>query len=375
MEAYGKFHKKIMIIGEASGEIEDRMGKPWQGKTGLLLKRTLKELGVDLFEDCVSINACRCHPMDENGKNREPETHEVTCCSKFLFEDIKHFEPNVIIPLGGVACFALLNNRWKHDLGGISKWRGFTIPDQELVAWVCPTYHPSYVSREEQDQSIQLIWEEDLRRAIALSSTSTSKNKEPRITILEDDLTPLLSIQSDLIAFDYETTGIKPQAKGHRIICVAVADIPDHAFVFLLPKQKEERQPFLDLLSNNLIGKMAHNAKFEDTWSEVRLKQTIRNWTFDTMLASHLLDNRPGITGLKFQIYTNFGVIDYDSEIAPYIKNSDDKGSNALNNIHTVLQSKQLTNVLLQYCAMDAIYTYRLALKQQQIMRFTFLPF
>jgi DNA polymerase I-like protein with 3'-5' exonuclease and polymerase domains len=225
--------------------------------------------------------------------------------------------------------------------------------------------------------SIKLIWMDDLKRAIDLVTVGVPKNKEPQITVLQDDLSPLNAIHSDLIAFDYETTGIKPQAKGHRIICVSVADTPNHAFVFLMPKQRENRQPFLDLLGNNLVGKMAHNAKYEDTWTAVRLRQNIQNWTFDTMLASHLLDNRPGITGLKFQVYINFGIIDYDSEVAPYIKSTDDDsdGSNSINNIHTVLKSKQLTDKLLEYCARDAIYTYRLALKQQKIMDFTFLPF
>jgi DNA polymerase len=376
MGAYGRGRKKIMIIGESFNEVEDKTGKPWQGKTGLLLKRSLEELGIDLFEDCISVNACRCRPVNKDGEDRGPENNEVACCSKFLFEDIKRYEPNVIIVLGSLAGYALLNNRWKHDLGEITKWRGFTIPDQELEAWVCPTYHPSYVVREEQDVSIKLIWEDDLKCAIDLATTVVPKNKEPKITVLQD-LSPLNGIHPDLIAFDYETTGIKPHAKGHRIVCAAVADTADHAFVFLMPRQREERQPFLNVLDDNLIGKIAHNVKYEDTWSMVRLGQKIKNWAFDTMLASHLLDNRPGVTGLKFQVYVNFGIIDYDSEVAPYIKSigDDSDGSNSLNKIHAVLQSQQLTNKLLEYCAKDAIYTYRLALKQMKTMDYTFLPF
>jgi DNA polymerase len=74
MKPYGNFKKKIMIIGEAPGEVEDTKGKPWQGKTGLLLQRTCQSLGVDIFEDCVNINACHCRPSDDNDKTALPPT-------------------------------------------------------------------------------------------------------------------------------------------------------------------------------------------------------------------------------------------------------------------------------------------------------------
>jgi len=53
MKSYGAFKKEILNIGEAPGEVEDKRGMPWQGKTGRLLKKTYRRLGVDLFEDCL----------------------------------------------------------------------------------------------------------------------------------------------------------------------------------------------------------------------------------------------------------------------------------------------------------------------------------
>jgi len=93
-------------------------------------------------------------------------------------------------------------------------------------------------------------------------NTDLPKYEDPDIEIIED-LSVLNSIKKGRIAFDYETTGIKPHATGHRIICASVADSSDHAFVFMMPSTRKERQPFIDLLKNPNVGKMAQNMKFE----------------------------------------------------------------------------------------------------------------
>lgn len=366
---FGKFKKWIMIIGEAPSDIDDRVGNPWQGKAGKLLEKTLLNLGIDLFEDCVSINSCNCRPTE----NRTPTNHEVDCCRYHVLKAIEEYLPQVIIPLGNSAIYSLIGHRWKKELDGINKWRGWTIPDQDLKAWVCPTYHPSFVMRGGIEDAPETIWIQDLERAISMIKIPFLKYKEPKIEVIED-LSILNDITSDLISFDYETTGIKPQAEGHRIICASVADTPNHAYVFLMPRTKRNRKPFLDLLSDPRIGKMAHNMKFEDTWSNVRLKTEVNNWNWDSMLASHVLDNRTGITGLKFQTYVNFGVIDYDSEISSFL-HSNEKGGNEMNTVMKLIEIEEGRNKLLHYCALDSIFEYRLAMKQIKIMDYTFLPF
>jgi len=77
------------------------------------------------------------------------------------------------------------------------------------------------------------------------------------------------------------------------------------------------------------------------------------------------MDNRPGITGLKFQTYVNFGIVDYASEIEPYLHASDDSNGNAINRIQELCNKPFGEAKLLKYCALDAIYEYRLAMLQQ----------
>ena len=370
---YGNFKKEILVIGEAPGKEEDRVGKPWQGKAGQLLQRELLRLGVNLFEDCISINAVNCRPMTEDEYNRAPTQLEIDCCRKTVLDTIKEYQPQVVLLLGSSAVNSVIGYRWQRDLGGIMKWRGWTIPDQDFNTWICPAFHPSYVMRAEKDPQVKTVWRRDLQQAISMLNVPFRKYVKPKITYLTD-LSPLNDIKHGTIAFDYETTGIKPQAEGHKIISVSVANTPDHVYAFLLPKERAAQRPLIRLLKNRDVSKMAHNMKYEDTWSAIRLHTQIQGWYWDSMLAAHILDNRPGVTSLKFQVYVNFGIVDYESEVSPYLK-SKSKDGNALNNIEKLLETKSGVESLLYYNALDSVYEYRLAMLQQEIMKYDPLPF
>lgn len=371
MRPFGNFKKKILNLGEAPGQVEDERGKQWQGKTGRLLRRTYAQLGIDLFEDCLNINAINCRPMDKEGNNRTPTKNEIDCCRSMINKIIQQYKPKIIVLLGESALYSFLGVRWKKDLGGINKWRGFVIPDQDYKCWVCPVFHPSFVERS--DKEVETVWIQDLQRVVETVDKSFKKRHEPKIKII-DDLSILNEIDIERAAFDFETTGLKPHAKGHRIVCASVAVNKNLVYTFMMPQSRVEREPFINFLSNSNIEKIAANIKFEDTWSKVRLKTEVKRWVWDTMLAGHLLDNRRGITGLKFQVYVNFGIIDYASEIEPYLK-STDKNSNSMNRIYEFLNQPEGQEKLLTYCAYDSIYEYRLAMRQMDMMNYQDLPF
>jgi uracil-DNA glycosylase family 4 len=372
MKPFGNFKKEILCIGEAPGQVEDRKGIQWQGRTGTLLKNTLTELGIDLFEDCLNVNAVNCRP----DKNQTPTNFQIDCCRHVMVQGIiEEYQPKVIIPLGKAALYSILGNQPMKNFGGIMKWRGWTIPDRQFKAWICPTLHPSYIYREENNKAIQVIWKEDLQQAINKISKPLPRYNKPDIEII-DDLNLLSNIKTDLIAFDYETTAIKPHANGHRIVCASVADTENHAYVFMMPEEREQQLPFLKMLRNRAIGKMAHNIKFEDNWTNVVLHTSINNWIWDSMIAAHILDNRTGITGLKFQTYVNFGIADYSSEVDSYLTNTvEDKGGNSQNRIEELIKTTEGQGKLLNYCALDSIYEYRLAQVQMKKIDYDFLPF
>lgn len=364
MEPFGNFKKGILNIGEAPGEIEDRKGKQWQGKEGQILRQIYKKLGIDLFEDCLNFNAVNCRPVDTHGNTRTPTGQEIICCRRRVLEVIRKHKPKVIILFGQTAIQSVIGWRWNKQIGSVSTWRGFTIPDSEYKAWVCPVFHPSYVDRQPDAIEIQTIWKQDLERALSmieqpLPFTDSQKDEDCIEYISIKDLDRIKF--GPYIAIDYETTGLKPYAKGHRIVCASIAVNENEVKVFMLPEKRSEQEPLRRLLASKKVGKIAHNMKFEEMWSREYLGQPVINWVWDTMLAAHVLDNRPDITGLKFQTYIHFGQVGYDDEVSKYLRSKDDKNANEFNNIDALINTEAGRHELMKYCALDSLYTFRLA--------------
>jgi DNA polymerase I len=362
MKPYGEFRKGILNIGEAPGELEDARGEPWQGKAGRTLQKMYKELGVDLFEDCLNINAVSCRPMTKKGTNRTPTSYEIECCRRRVLQVIAERKPKIIVLLGNTAIESVLGHRWmKGAIGGINKWRGWTIPDQDFKAWICPVFHPSFIMRSNADELIT-VWKNDLERAFAKLDSRFPVYKEPNIKYISD-LSELNEIENEE-TIDYETTGLKPQAEGHEIICCSVATNENDVYVFMMPEDPSQRQYYIRTLTNRRIKKMAHNMRFEHEWSKEILGATVKNWYWDSMLAAHVLDNRGGISGLKFQTYVNFGIIDYSSDVDKWLSAVESKNGNSLNRIKELIQTNSGRQKLMKYCAKDSTHQYRLAMKQ-----------
>lgn len=380
MQPFGNFKKGILNIGEAPNEIDDQMGKQWEGKTGRILKQELKKLGIDLFEDCLNYNAINCRPIDKYGNNRNPSTNEINYCYNECIERIiRQQKPKVIILFGYYALLSVIGNRWKKDLGNVNKWRGFCIPDKDLNAWICPVFDPNYILQNIDRPEVRTVWTQDLQQAVNKTYVPIPKNQKSDdncIHILENEseiINILLNINRKKginLAFDIETTGLKPYAKGHKIICISFCYRPDLSYCFPMPSNKKSLQLLKKILENKNIYKIAANMKFEDTWLRHFYDIKTNPFIWDTVLAAHIIDNRQGITSLKFQTYINFGIADYDSEIDPYLKSENKLNSNSFNKALYCMQEKEkdLRKKLMHYCALDSLYTYKLAMKQIRIL-------
>lgn len=362
VSVWGQGKKHILLI------IDYPLSKtyiPWKGQSGDILRQILDTVGIDLYEDCYTIYSVQCPPK----KHLEITTTHVTICRNKVWKKIIELQPKLIILFGYNPLFSVVGHRWSGDLSSINKWRGFILPDQDLKCWVTVTYEVSWIK---EDPIKRNIFASDIQQAISYLNKPWQRDIESKIEFIEDLRD--IRLDSNLVAFDYETTGIKPHAEGHRIICCSIADSPDHVYSFMIPQTRKGREPLIDILSNKNIDKMAHNMKFEHTWTLIRLKTEVQGWWWDSMIAAHILDNREGITGLKFQTFINFGVADYSSEISRYLK-SVDGTSNGLNRVMELAESFGGREQLLEYCAMDSIYQYRLATKQMELMGYDDLPF
>jgi DNA polymerase len=132
---------RVMLIGEAPGRDEDRVGKPFVGRAGQLLDKMLASIGLDRKTNAYITNVINWRPPD----NRDPTPEEAASCLPFLRRHIELADPAVIILLGAVAA--------RHVVGvsdGIMKLRGrwmeYRVGDRMVP--LMPTLHPAYLLRQ-----------------------------------------------------------------------------------------------------------------------------------------------------------------------------------------------------------------------------------
>jgi uracil-DNA glycosylase len=373
MKAHGKGNKSVVWVGEAPGEVEDETGRQWQGKVGKALRRTLLKYDFDLFEDAVCINSINCRPPD----NRAPSPQEIACCRSNVMSVINEVKPELIVLAGASAVESVVGSRISDNKEiKMGLWRGWTIPDRELQAWVCPVFHQSYVERSNSDDmpQVETVYLQDLERALGCLERKfpTPRDERECIQILMDEdeirtaLKKLMEDEPEFLAFDYETTGLKPYAPKHKIVCVSLAWDKNHAVSFPMPKEGKNLSRLLRILEHPRIKKIAQNMQFEWTWTKHLYDVSVEPWAWDTMLATHILDNRRGVTGLKFQAYAQFGVADYNSKIQPFLEGVG-KSINAHNRVMDLINKEPNGEKrLLTYCGMDALLEFRLAMKQMR---------
>jgi DNA polymerase len=146
--ADGSPERGIMLIGEAPGQEEDRVGLPFVGRAGKLLDKMLAAIGLDRSQVYI-VNVLPWRPPD----NRNPEPTEVAKCIPFLRRHIELAEPKILILLGAVSA--------RHVLGltdGIMRLRGRWL-DYHVAGRmvpVMPTLHPAYLLRRPIDK--RLAW-------------------------------------------------------------------------------------------------------------------------------------------------------------------------------------------------------------------------
>jgi uracil-DNA glycosylase len=366
MEPFGNGKRGIMVIGEAPGETEDTRGKQWQGKVGKRLQEAMQELGFDLFDDCLCFNSVNCRPTKPDKTNRMPTPKEIACCRPRVLKAIDEFKPKVILLLGGPAVISLIGHRFKKDLSGIFKWRGWAIPDRHFNAWLCPTFHPSFTERSEKE--VETIWMQDLEHALSFVNKPYPQWVDERTQVeIITDLSILDTLGSPF-TFDFEATGLKPHNQTiHHLVCMSAYD-GKRCFAFMMPTDPKNKKRLHRLLTSDR-DKIAQNMKYEHQWAFYCLGIEIQNWLFDPMLASHVLDNRPDITSLAFQAYVNFGVIEYKDYTDPFLS-ADKKNANSVNKIDELVKTPEGKRELLIRCGLDSIYEYRLAMLQMKQLNF-----
>ena len=131
----------LMLIGEAPGGDEDRLGRPFVGVSGQLLDRMLASVGLSRDRNFYITNILPFRPPG----NRTPTDAEIALFLPFILRHIELARPRRLVLLGGVSAKALLRSR-----EGITRLRGrwhqvMISPDHLLPALA--TLHPAYLLR------------------------------------------------------------------------------------------------------------------------------------------------------------------------------------------------------------------------------------
>ena len=136
-----------MLIGEAPGAEEDRLGDPFVGQAGKLLDNMLAAVGLSRRTNVYIANVLKCRPPG----NRNPAPEEVAQCSPHLLQQIELIKPKLIVAMGRFAAQTLLETG-----ASISSLRGRVHRYAGVPLIV--TYHPAYLLRTLEDKA--KTWED-----------------------------------------------------------------------------------------------------------------------------------------------------------------------------------------------------------------------
>lgn len=155
--ADGNPEARVMFLGEAPGADEDRIGKPFMGRSGQLLDKMMKAIGLDR----TSAYVANIVPWRPPG-NRNPTPQEVAVCRPFVERQIELVDPDLIVCLGAPATQTLTGTK-----DGILRTRGrlfpYKLPNREVK--LLATLHPAFLLRQPVQK--RLAWR-DFRSLRAL---------------------------------------------------------------------------------------------------------------------------------------------------------------------------------------------------------------
>jgi len=161
----GNIDSPIMLIGEAPGEIEDKIGNPFKGESGELLDKMLIAINIKR-QNIYTSYAINFRPPED----RKPTSQEIKRYSNFLKEHISIIDPKIIILMGSTAMEAVtgINEKISSERG---KWKEIILNNNTYPLMI--TFNPSYLIRYPDNKKYS--WE-DLKKI-------REKVKELKLTI------------------------------------------------------------------------------------------------------------------------------------------------------------------------------------------------
>jgi uracil-DNA glycosylase family 4 len=306
-----------MLVGEALGGNEEKVGRPFVGDAGRKLNYCLAKAGLPRNKLLIG-NSVRCRPPG----NAKPGVVSLSACWPYLWYDILKYKPKVIVALGATAFLQLTGQsgnftstgRIKYAARKLDKYRGF--PEQHTYSWttpkgkeikhtcwVVPAYHPSACLHAWELDDL-LIFDLGIAKALAKGEEPlTWPNTKVEVVKTMGQFQRLCGRLRRVASFvfDLETTGLSPHE--HHIRCIGFCYRDGHAVVLPLLDEKGkqvwpvmQRRIILQELTDifqyaKLIGQ---NLKFDLQHTRKLTGIVDYNVAGDTMIMHHAIDeNKP----------------------------------------------------------------------------------
>jgi len=355
----------IMIVGESPGSEELLRGIPFCGASGEFLFKYLGWLVPDAYDFADFLrkrgaylyvtNACLC-----SAKSPVKSIRDNFCIPR-LRKEIKRVNPDLIIPLGGLALeyvTSILNLEGSkllrlqlnqiEPLTSIMSARGYVLraADGQVIF---PLIHPASILRQREREFLYMCDVQKLYRVLTGSYREARSTYFVVNTLWElEEVTRMVEElpESELLSFDVETTGVNPFSD--RILCMGIS-FKDYVGV-VIPFDDPVVRPYVKRILESKCRKVGQNFKF-DLEFLYQCGFTVNNLYFDTMIGQHVLnENIPCDLVTLVSIYLDYPK--YDLALDLYKK------------AHKVKSYSEIPSSLLyKYNAHDAIVTRLIALK------------
>ncbi len=283
----------IVIVGEVPGKNESEKLTPFVGESGQLLRKTLKEVGLDDTQISY-LNVVKCHP--EN--NKTPDKNEAKFCSQlFLINELESLPAKLIILSGSIA----LNTFFPGDKI-MDKKGSFLNKDGKIFL---PILHPAYCLRNPESIS---VLRRDLKKAEMFLRGNLYSDLDYILIDTEEKLYSYKDVilRSKVISVDIETNStldpFKKEAliytisfgyENHTSICIPL-EHPENCNV----KFKDECWTVVKEILISNVKKVFHYGIFDIKFLK-KFGCVINNFWSDTFIMSFLLDENRHSHSLK----------------------------------------------------------------------------